>query len=648
MIFRRLMMSDAPQVAPRIRALFALGKLSPRLQSDVLADGTIEARWKIPVTQSMTIGNGISINRAHLFSVFRACADGKEIPALTDDKGEKVEAKVLLKDDGSVVVDLSTQHLTFTHAILLSSDAERRVAALDTIFRQLTLSREEQDRLRLLARSPTYSDSEFISIAHALSSSQEEFLGRLQAKVNVRQVSRIDLLPDDPQHWTNLTAAHSTSETLAEFIDLELLEERKSRLAMNGAAAFRTIALTFSSPGLVPHALFASLDKETMITALEVACTFEDHFSLIGAFETCARLVSQDQRYAELGERILDRMFADMAKFKTSCGMFGAAFVITLSALAEDEKLGRQPAYWRRLAAAAQASLVVRACGLTQVDHEELFQWAIGQSGESYYLSLLSDFPTDPQWRPEWIVHRFLVGDAIGRAWGALEGIPPENQPQSWRARIETVREWAKTNELELLLSFPALMEGARRPPISITSLSEPIQEAYRRLETEPSFDNLLILTPAIHAFGFPVETRDSLQKVVGLLRRTSGAPREIVQSVLTLLAHIATLANDVKLADGVAEICIEQIASANDRQAVVEPTFRIIECAAADQDRSAAQTTLLRRLEQAAFVVPSGPLIGDLLGLLEALKAVNAPIQQRLGRALALANLGVTRFNAA
>jgi hypothetical protein len=538
--------------------------------------------------------------------------------------------------------------MTFTHAILLSSDLKRRETALENVFRQLTVTWQEQDRIRSIIRNPAYADSDFVSIAQALSSAPEEFIGRLRAKLSVRQISRLDLLPDEPQHWTNLAAARHASETLAHFIESELLEERKSRLAMNGPVAFRNIALTFSSPGLVPHMLFASQDKELMIAALEQACTLEDHFSLIGAFETCARLIDQDERFAGLGERILDSAFGDMAKFQTSCGMFGAAFVITLSALGEDEDLGRQPAYWRRLVAAAQASLIVRACGVTKIDHEKLFEWAISQSGEPYYLSVLTDFSTDPQWPPEWIVHRFLVGDAIGRAWGAIENIRSERQPPSWRTRIDTVLEWARTNRLELLLHFPALMEGARRPPTSITCLAEGIQEAYRRLQTDPSFDNLLILTPAIQAFGFPAETRESLRSIVGLLRRMPSGDKELIQSILTLLAHIAALANDVKLADGVAEICIEQIANARDRRAVVESTFRIIECAAANQDQSTAQTTLLRRLEQAAFVVPPGRLAGDLFGLLQVLKRVNPPVRQRLGRALALANLGLTPFNAA
>jgi hypothetical protein len=631
-----------------MRALFALGKLSPSLQSDVLADGAVETRWKILVKQTLPLGKGLSVNRANLFAVFRACADGEEIPALLDDSDSPLDAKASLGNDGSIVIELPGQQMKFTHAILFSSDPNRRVSALDAIFHELTLSHEEQERLRCIARRPDYSDADFIFIAKSLSSSLEEFVGRLQAKANVRQISYSDILPDEPQHWTNLTAARRSSETLAQFIDGELLDERKARFAMNGASAFRTIALTFSSPGLVPHVLFDTLDSETMTAALEDACSFVDHFSLVGAFETCARLISKDQRFVDLGERILDHLFADMTKLQTSCGMFGAAFVIAIARLAEDEALTEQPAYWRRLAAAAQAALVVRACDVTDINHDDLFKWAMAQSGESYCLSILSDFVTDPQWRPEWIVHRFLVADAIGRAWGALDAIPLNNQPEGWRSRIDVVRDWAKANQIDMLLGFPALMEGARRPPLSISILSEPIQEAYRQLETEPSLENLFILTPVIHAFGFPVETREGLQKVIGVLRRSPHEAREITQAALTLLAHIAALANDVNLANGVAEICIEQIASADGGKALLEAMLRIIECGAADPDRSASQATLLRRLEQAAFLVPVGPLVTDLQSLLAVLKSVNLPLRQRLGRALALVNLGVSRFNVA
>src|SRR4029077_2159006 len=304
----RWMMSKPPKITPRMRALFALSKLSPSLQSDVLADGTVEARWKILVKQTLPLGNGISVNRTNLFAVFRACADGEEIPALIDDNGGQLDAKALLGSDGSIIIDLPGQQMKFIHAILLSSDPDRRLSALDAIFSQLTLSREEQERLRGIAHRADYSDDDFISIAKSLSASPEEFVGRLQAKVNVWQVSHSDILPDEPQHWTNLTAARRSSDTLAQFIDSELLDERRVRFATNGASAFRTIALTFSSPGLIPHALFDSLDTKMMVAPVEDACNFADHFSLVGAFETCTRLISKDQRFIDLGERILDRL----------------------------------------------------------------------------------------------------------------------------------------------------------------------------------------------------------------------------------------------------------------------------------------------------------------------------------------------------
>lgn len=641
-------MSKQPKITPRVRALFALSKLSPALESAVLTDGSVAGRWKIALTSAMTVGNGISVNRAELFSAFRAVIDGKEVPPLSDEKGAPLDAKVSLDAEGAVTVELQTQRLIFHHAVLLSDDPGKRGAALDAIFRTMTLSREEQNRLRAIASKPDYADEDFAQIAKALGSAPEEFFERLQGKANVRQVSRTDVLPDDVLQWSNLVAVRQRSMTLSQFIDDELRQERQARISATGALALWSISLTFAAPSLVPHSMLDALDDDAMFTALDTLSSFDDHFALVGSFEICARRAPRDQRFVTLGERLLDRLFSDTEKLQTACSIFGASFVLALSATADGEQVKNEPSYWRRLAAAAQASLVVRAVGVTEIDREKLFGWAISMSGETYFLSTYSDFRTDPQWRPEWIENRFLVADAIGRAWAAIEGMPHDHEPATWRTKIEAAKAWAVTNKFEMLFSFPAVMEGARRSPISIEALIGPIQEAYRRLEREPSLENLLVLTPAIHAFGFPVEAREGLQKIIGLLRRSPNEDKRLVSSVLTLLSHVAALASDVKLADGVAEICIDSIASAGDRHEVVESIFRIIECSAADENYATAHETLLKRLEQAAYIVPAGPLVSDVLGLLEVLKTVNEPLRERLGRALALANLGVSRFSAA
>ena len=80
--------------------------------------------------------------------------------------------------------------------------------------------------------------------------------------------------------------------------------------------------------------------------------------------------------------------------------------------------------------------------------------------------------------------------------------------------------------------------------------------------------DALLLLTPAIQGFGFPNEALKSLYAVLTAIRSdTSNEDQELNLNALKLIAHIAAMVQDVKLADAVAEVCIERIPLIEERQ---------------------------------------------------------------------------------
>src|SRR5262249_6209255 len=162
----------------------------------------------------------------------------------------------------------------------------------------------------------------------------------------------------------------------------------------------------------------------------------------------------------------------------------------------EDDKLNAKPAFWRRLAAASHALLVVRSCGVTEIDHKDLIKWSLRQFGRAYFLSVLCDFKTDPQWRPEWIDPRFLLADVCGRAMGACLRIPKDKAPASWTERIDKLRSWINEKHYEPLMHFPAVMEGARRPALPAVLEMQDIGELYAVFMREPSVAHLLSMTP--------------------------------------------------------------------------------------------------------------------------------------------------------
>jgi hypothetical protein len=632
-------------VSKRDRVLFALHKLSGKLQSDVLKDPATAKLWDIQIQRTMPLIGKLTVQWDSLFSIFRAAADDNSIPPLLDEKNREHEVKASIDSRGVGLLEFGEHRIEFPHVLLLSSSIETRLQALERILGSATINVSLRGELHRIAGRSDYWVDEFMAIANALSSSPDDFQARLSEKASKRQIALSDVLPDDYRHWENLTAPIATSGTLADFIANELASERAARVARNPVLAFRSIALTFSAPALVPFDLFRTLDKKTKKLLLKEALLFEDHFSLLGAFELCADWMSDHPELSRAGERLLDRLFGDLKRLETACGMFGAALVLSVAKIAEDDKLSTLPAFWRRLSAASHALLVVRSCGVTQIDHQDLMKWSMQQSGQAYFLSVLCDFRTDPQWRPEWIDPRFLLADACGRAVIACAKLPKEKVPASWTKRIDKLRVWITENHCELLTHFPAVMEGARRPASPPIAEMGDIGELYAVLMIDPSVDNLLRMAPAIHALGTPREITETLHKVTSIIRADSSADEKgLLANAIKLLSHIAAVLQDTKLANAVAEACVERLAIDERRETVIEAIYRLVECSAGETDKSAAHHFLSRKLEQVCYTITKSELLAEIAAWIEKLKVVSPELNSTLGRALAIAKLGASR----
>jgi len=123
--------------------------------------------------------------------------------------------------------------------------------------------------------------------------------------------------------------------------------------------------------------MFRRLETDRLVTMLERLLDYDDHFAHVGAFEICAESIERDQRFVQLGERFLDRLFSDFSRLQAASEIFGTAFVIATAHLARHERLRRTPAFWRRLVAATHASLVVRVSGVVDATNKELLAWAL-------------------------------------------------------------------------------------------------------------------------------------------------------------------------------------------------------------------------------------------------------------------------------
>jgi hypothetical protein len=637
-------MSDLPADLPKQKALLALGTLSQALRSDVLGNRKVAEQFGISLSNPITL-DGVVVERKVLFRAFAQVADNVPVEPLVDEDGNELQAVVSLDPDGAGIVTIAKKRWRFEDSVFLSGQVVVRAAALERRLATCSLAMRQREVLRALVRDPAYETRHFFELIKVLTSAPEYFVRGLRERLGTEKIGKGDLLPDNVLHWDHLVPPPEQSSTLDAYVADELALEWKQRLAEHPGSTLANITLTCAAPALVPRALLAALPTDLAERFAREQAGHDDPFGLICALQLCADRVAGEPVFGPLGKELLERLFSVPARLTTACQVFAAAFIVATAHLAEHKVLGRRPAFWRRLAAASHASLVVRGCGITEATQDGLIPWAVHVAGDAYVLSVFAEFIEMPRWRPDWIADDFVFADVFGRALSAVKGVEGDKAPPSWQARLDAVKAAKDDTPMVVLASFPAVLEGARRAELPDLPADGPVAEFFRPLMEDPSVDHLMMMSSLIYTFGCPAAALDSVLTVAAALRAGPWSLDDTkTRRTLEVLAHIAVESMNEKLADAVAETCLEKIGAATETHAAVEAALRLVECSAASGDRTNAETLLVQRLERLAVENPTADMCTELVALLTHLKSVQPQLEPRLGRALAWATLGTTR----
>jgi hypothetical protein len=617
------------------------------MRSELLADRSIIERFDLTVHAPISL-LGKTVARNVLFSAFVDLADGKGSAPLIDTNGAPLDIHLSIDDEDGGIAEIDGQRLRFPDAALLASDPVRRVEALQRALARYTLSASSAEELRSLFSASSTTHDDFIHGAGILASSPEAFARIIREKLEQRQgeLGEVDILAEDARHWQNLIPLPRTSTALDAFLAEELAEARRTAIQNDPTRGFAVLSLSFCAPKLVPTAWLSEMSDDALVAMIEGVARFDDPFALIGSFELCAAFHDRDRRYLALGDKVLDHLFSDMEWLRRAAGVWATAFVLATAALTRSDVTRRHPPFWRRLAAASHASLVVRACGVHDVDAKALLLWGVRQRGAEYQLSILRDMWTQPRWRPEWADPGILAADIFGRASTAVSRMPEGRFPKSWQERIERGRAWVDEHKLGIFTMFPAVLEGARPATAPTLGVLDPtLASLLKQLIDDPILDHLLPAVRAAQAFGAPAEIAPALLKIVNAIRdgeESLDEPR--VQSALGMSAHLACLLQDTALADAVVQTLLNKGSTITKPQTVHEALFCMVQAANANPDCAAGQVLLVQGCEALARILPANHLLLEFASLLETLIAVDLSLAPPLGRAINTASVAAPR----
>ena len=245
----------------RLRPLFVLEKLSLRLRSDVLEDGSIISACGFTAKRPAQPTDDIVVIRDELFAAFRNASKVPVTCQLHDPNDALVDATISINEDGSATLEIAGKKIRFPWVALLSSDAESALAQLDEFLHRYPLSDSDAASLRPLVARPDFSDDDFWAAAKLFESSPETFTERLADNVrrHENRIAPVDVLPDDDRYWNHLLPPVAGSMTLADYFGQELNAAWRDGLEADPVRALYRLAITFAAPELVPRSQLQGL-----------------------------------------------------------------------------------------------------------------------------------------------------------------------------------------------------------------------------------------------------------------------------------------------------------------------------------------------------------------------------------------------------
>jgi len=634
-----------PRDMAKIRAQIALQALPPTVEASVIGDGAILSAYQIGAhARSIPLGVETSVTPDALFEALLAAAQGEPVPLVITRNGIPAEAHLRLDSDASAWIQIDSQNVRLPYGALWNPKLDRRREVLTTLLESLSLSAESVRQAHDLIAAADFSTDVFASVTTLLDTAPEEFARRLALQLKSQsQLGENDLLPDDPLYWEQLIPPVRDSKTQQSFIANELAEARSAALNAHPVRYALAMALQFSSSRLVPHELFESLGAEGVFECLKAMSTCNDPYTLAGAFEICARQSAADTRFTSLGDDLLQRLFSDSDGLQRRCSQFGSVFMLATVRLVTHSATRTRPAFWRRLAAAAHASLVVRVMESTgHTFNDSVMETTIQRRGEEYLLSVYLDIPESPRWNPEWIDSRWLMPELFGRIQPMVDALPPEQQRASWNDKLTAATQWVREQKWMPRIVLPSVTEGERLDvsPTLPESFQKQVEAIHQALQSEPTARKFNEFSRAVEMAGVPPDGRETLVRTYEQIVNAGGLDHQSFADLNWSAARMAAILSIPQLADFVATQLVHGYLRSPRDADIFACVLLLLECYGAQRDRDAGLKVLARQLENLAGQLPQGAAATRLQQALVTLQHLDDELASSLATAANLAKL--------
>ena len=433
---------------------FALEFVPPRVRSSLLADREFAGSWNLTSIAGVTIGkDGPSFQRDRLYGSIREAirAPGKEF-AIEDDP--KVNWRIKAHEENeelSFGVQDGERTLSIPDYLGLAEDHAIRMKWFRRVTDEANLQSEILEVWRARMDSRPLSNEEFAELTGEL---------ELTPVVNYRNIhsgflrGSVDigtLIPSERRYYDRLAGPCGSATGANGYIESEIRPLIDSLHEWDPTRGFLMSLLMCSKGTVSENIRIDGLDEEQLLCSYEWIANRGDPISQIGAVEVALRHIDVNRALEPFIERLIEGFIVDDASDdKGLFSLLSSMIVLVASELSRRGIMKDAPPFYRKQAAIAQASVIIRAIKGSQADRASVVKWAKTRGvGHVFFLQGLVDLRLEPRWLPDFVNPDQLRAEFIGRIRNAVMQCKEEIQSESLRglligedSRLATAVEW--------------------------------------------------------------------------------------------------------------------------------------------------------------------------------------------------------------
>ena len=425
----------------QILASFALELLPPRVQKSLMDDEEFVNRWSLETIAGVRLGeNGFSFDRDFLYRGIREAirAPGHEV-AVEDDQSVTWRVQVQ-KGNGELSFGLENDEKAYklSDHSGLAGDHCIRTGWFQRVAHEMNLEKPALQEWKTRIEDRPLSDDEFAELKRELELTPNGIYRKVKAGLLQGGIGIQTLVPSERRYYERLVGAAGTSADAASYVNSQATRLIDGLRKWDRKRGFLMSLLTCSSGSVSASIRIDGLSEDDLLSSYEWIASEGDPISQIGAVEVALRNIENNRKLEPFIEQIVEGFIADdPVDGGGSFSILSSMVVLVASELGRRGTMKETKPYYRRHAAIAQASLIIRALKDSQTDISSMVKWAkAAGAGHIFFLQGLVDLRLEPRWLPDFVTPEQLRAEFIGRVWNAAAQFRGGIQSESLRRLV--------------------------------------------------------------------------------------------------------------------------------------------------------------------------------------------------------------------